>query len=79
MLGITAFTVDKWLGISNLWALEMTWFKFNCSGGAIVKERANSRLTIEGITNSCSTLLLSNSRFIQFKIFFHFIAMEVLI
>ena len=39
----------------------MPLLKFDCSGGAAIKDRAHSRLIIDGATKSCSMILFQKS------------------
>ena len=39
----------------------MPQLKFDCSGGAAIKDRAHSRLIIDGATKICSIVLFQKS------------------
>ena len=42
----------------------MLLLKFDCSGGAAIKDRAHSRLIIDGATKNCSIILFQGHSFL---------------
>ena len=57
----------------------MLLLKFDCSGGAAIKDRAHSRLIIDGATKNCSIILFQKKRFIPLNYVFLCLLLQILI
>ena len=58
----------------------MLLLKFDCSGGAAIKDRAHSRLIIDGATKNCSIILFQKKkRFLPLNYVFLCLLLQILI
>ena len=48
----------------------MLLLKFDCSGGAAIKDRAHSRLIIDGATKNCSIILFQKKKIYSIELCF---------